>query len=136
MGIDMALKVRNNCGTMITEWAPTWACLEGVRMATEWVHMPMIIESDNGNVVADLNTTSASRAEWGGIISEVRAAMQCLVQVQVQVQVHNIKRDSNRIAHALAQMALRSGIDAEWKLSAPAEILDLLNQECNPMFSH
>jgi hypothetical protein len=105
-------------------------------MATEWVHMPMIIESDNGNVVADLNTTSASRAEWGGIISEVRAAMQCLVQVQVQVQVHNIKRDSNRIAHALAQMALRSGIDAEWKLSAPAEILDLLNQECNPMFSH
>lgn len=103
-------------------------------MATEWVHMPMIIESDNGNVVADLNTTSASRAEWGGIISEVRAAMQCLVQVQVQV--HNIKRDSNRIAHALAQMALRSGIDAEWKLSAPAEILDLLNQECNPMFSH
>nr|ABF99099.1 hypothetical protein LOC_Os03g56170 [Oryza sativa Japonica Group] len=118
----MALKVRNNCRTMITEWAPTWACLEGVRIATEWVHMPMIIELDNGNVVADLNTTSASRAEWGGIISEV--------------QVHNIKRDSNRIAHALAQMALRSGIDAEWKLSAPAEILDLLNQECNPMFSH
>lgn len=71
-------------------------------MATEWVLMLMIIESDNGNVVTDLNTASASRVEWGGIIAEVKVALQCLVQVQV----HKIKRDSNKIAHALAQMAM------------------------------
>lgn len=82
----------------------------------------MILESDNGNVVTDLNTTSASRAEWGGIIAEVKAALQCLVQV------HEIKRDSNKIANTLVQMAMGSRIDAEWKLRAPVEILELLTK--------
>jgi hypothetical protein len=94
--------------------------------------MPIILESDNADVVAGLNITQASRAEWGGIIAEIRVAMQCLLQVQV----HKVKRDSNRIAHMLAQMVMTSGVEAEWRLCAPTEILELLNQECNPMFYH
>nr|ABB47654.2 hypothetical protein LOC_Os10g29450 [Oryza sativa Japonica Group] len=72
--------------------AEALACLEGVRLATNWIHMPIILESDNADVVAGLNITQASRAEWGGIIAEIRVAMQCLLQVQV----HKVKRDSNR----------------------------------------
>ncbi|BAS97236.1 Os06g0277200 [Oryza sativa Japonica Group] len=112
--------------------AEALAFLEGVRLAMNWIHMPIILESDNADVVAGLNITQASRAEWGGIIAEIRVAMQCLLQVQV----HKVKRDSNRIAHMLAQMVMTSGVEAEWRLCAPAEILELLNQEYNPMFCH
>lgn len=44
-------------------------------------------------------------------------------------------RDKERFL-TLVQMAMGSRIDAEWKLRAPVEILELLNQECNPMFNH
>nr|AAV35804.1 hypothetical protein [Oryza sativa Japonica Group]ABF97374.1 hypothetical protein LOC_Os03g39190 [Oryza sativa Japonica Group] len=80
--------------------AEALACLEGIQLATEWVNMPLILESDNASVVAELNATNVSRADWSGIILDVKAAMLCLVQVQV----HKIKRDSNKIAHALAQL--------------------------------
>jgi ribonuclease HI len=61
--------------------AEALACLEGVQLAANWVQMPIILESDNADVVAGLNATQDSRAEWRGIIAEVKAAMQCLVQV-------------------------------------------------------
>ena len=62
--------------------------------------------------------------------SEARGMMQRLQSVQVC----KIKREANRIAHALAQMAMRSRSYEEWKLCPPAEILDLINQECNSLF--
>uniref|UniRef100_A0A0D3FKX1 RNase H type-1 domain-containing protein n=1 Tax=Oryza barthii TaxID=65489 RepID=A0A0D3FKX1_9ORYZ len=63
--------------------AEALACLEGIQLANEWVNMPLILESDNASVIAELNATN--------------------------VQVHEIKRDSNKIAHALAQLRR-----AEW----------------------
>jgi 3-deoxy-D-manno-octulosonic-acid transferase len=38
-----------------------------------------------------------------------------------------ITREANRVAHVLAQMAMSTRSRAEWKLCAPARILDLLN---------
>ena len=59
------------------------AFLEGVQLAANWVQMPIILESDNAKVVAGLNSTQDSRADWGVIIAEAKAVMRCLVQVQV-----------------------------------------------------
>ena len=44
------------------------------------------------------------------------------------LQVCKIKRKANRIAYALAQMAMRSRLCEEWKLYAPVGISGLINQ--------
>ncbi len=72
------------------------------------------------------------RSSWLATILEIKGAMQCLQQVQV----YKIKREVNREAHDLARIAMSTRSNAEWRLCAPAQILDLLNQDCNHLFSH
>ena len=125
-----ACKTLHPCSS--AEQAEALASLEGIRCALQWIHMPVILETDNAEVVARLKTKHSSRSVWEGVIMEAKAAMQGLQAVEVA----HIKRDSNKVAHTLAQMALSSGNCLEWRLCAPAEILELLNQECNPHFGH
>jgi RNA polymerase subunit RPABC4/transcription elongation factor Spt4 len=71
-----ACKTLHQCSSVEPEEA--LASLEGVRLALEWIHMPVILESDNSEVVASLKTKKASRSTWEGMIVEVKAAMQVL----------------------------------------------------------
>lgn len=112
--------------------AEAMACVEGLRLATNWVHMPMIYEFDNSEVVANLVKKTQLRSAWAGTIREALRWMECLQQVQV----HKIKRESNGVAHKLPRLVVSSGICGEWLLSSPAELTELLNLECNPNFSH
>lgn len=97
-----ACKMLHRCSSVAQ--AEALACLEGIRLAIEWVHLPAILESDNVEVVASLTMKSSSISVWEGIIFEVK---------------------SNKITHALAQLAFSSRIYLEWRLCAPIEILEL-----------
>jgi hypothetical protein len=94
--------------------------------------MPITLELDNTDVVQALTQQVASRFSWATTVAEIKGVIQCIQRVQV----HKIKREANRVAHVLAQMATSTRSCGEWRLCAPASILDLLNQECNPLFSH
>uniref|UniRef100_J3MRS2 RNase H type-1 domain-containing protein n=1 Tax=Oryza brachyantha TaxID=4533 RepID=J3MRS2_ORYBR len=96
----------------------------------EWIHMPIILETNNAEVFEAFSDHAVSRSPWEAIIKEARGMMQCLQSVQV----FKIKREVNRIANALAQMAMRSRLCAEWKVCAPPGISELIDQECNPLF--
>jgi ribonuclease HI len=120
----------HQCGSAAQ--AEALACLEGIRAAVDLIHMPIVLEMDNAEIVRDLMRHDQLKSAWATTIEEIKGVMQCLQQVQV----HKIKREANRVAHVLAQMAMCSRSCAEWRLCAPARILDLLNQECNPLFKH
>ena len=61
--------------------AEALACLEGIRLAIEWVHMPAILESDNVEVVASLTMKSSSISVWEGIIFEVKSNKILMLQL-------------------------------------------------------
>ena len=111
--------------------AEALACLAGLEAGADKVQMPIILETDNAEVAAAIQKRDATRSAWWPIIQESLAIMDRLVQVQV----HNVKRGCNRVAHELAKLVQSSGIDTEWILQSPPSVLTLLNQECNPLFS-
>jgi ribonuclease HI len=125
-----AHKTLHRCNSVVQ--AEALACLEGLKTAMEWIHMPLILETDNAKVAKALKERTPIRSSWAATTDEARNAMQCFQSVHV----HNIKREANRVAHLLANMAMSSRSCMEWRLCAPARILDLLNQECNPCFNH
>jgi hypothetical protein len=66
-----ACKTLHRCGSVAQ--AEALACLEGILLEIERVHMPTILESDNADVVASFTMKSSSRSMWERII------MPCLV---------------------------------------------------------
>jgi hypothetical protein len=92
----------NHCGS--PEEAEAEACLQGVRLAMEWVRLPVRVESDCLTLVWVVHDQQLSHAAWAGIVAEIRAAKQSLPECSV----NHIRRDANGVAHELAQRAIRS----------------------------
>lgn len=52
-----ACKTLHRC--ILVAQAEALECMEGIRLAIEWVHIPVILESDNIEVVASLTMKSS-----------------------------------------------------------------------------
>jgi ribonuclease HI len=48
------------------------ACLEGLRLMTEWINQPVCVESDCLNLVRAMEKKDASRSSWDGILLEIQ----------------------------------------------------------------
>ncbi|KAF8719583.1 hypothetical protein HU200_024322 [Digitaria exilis] len=107
------------------------ACREGVRLAAEWVRRPTILESDCSNVVAALRATTENRGRTSHIIKETKAAMQMLPVCEVK----SVRRECNRVANELAQLAKRTVHSAVWRENAPACISELLLEDYKTLIS-
>jgi hypothetical protein len=55
------------------EEAEAIACLHGVRLATEWIRQPIVVESDCQTLIKTTKERGPNRARWAGIIQEIKA---------------------------------------------------------------
>lgn len=79
-------KTLHCCGSAAQ--AEALACLEGLQAAVEWIHMPILMEMDDVEIVIDLQQSGPLKSSWSMTIAEIKGVMQCLQNVQV----HKIKR--------------------------------------------
>jgi len=78
------------------------ACREGLVLAAEWTPRPSVLESDCSTIVKYLADPKAQRTAFGFIIYEALEAARRLPRVEFQ----QIGRESNALAHELAQLAV------------------------------
>jgi ribonuclease HI len=58
--------------------AESLTCLEGLKEAMKWIHMSIILELDNAEVVQALTKQVASRSSWAMTIAEINSVIQCI----------------------------------------------------------
>ena len=97
-------------GAFNAEETEALACREGILLATEWEHLPTILESDCSMVIQYLKEAKTMRPACHSIIQE---AMRAASRLPV-LDFSHIKRDINRVANELAQMAKRLNHSAVW----------------------
>jgi ribonuclease HI len=85
------------------EEAEAEACLEGFRLAIEWIRQyPIAAETDCACLVETLRSCAASRSKWAGVLDEIQGLRQLLLDCIIQ----HVGRDANTVAHQLARRAL------------------------------
>lgn len=77
-----AHKTLHCCGSAVQTEA--LAYLEGIKMAAEWIHMPIWVETDNVEVARALQQPNRLRSSWAPIIEEVKSVFHRVQDVQVQ----------------------------------------------------
>jgi hypothetical protein len=101
------------------------ACLEGSRLAVEWIKLPILIESDCAELVKALGTGGGRWSRWVGTISEIKAVSRLLQECNY---VH-VRRDSNQVAHELAKLGARGVQGRVMHFSVPSEVQSLVQKE-------
>ncbi|TVU23717.1 hypothetical protein EJB05_26096, partial [Eragrostis curvula] len=80
------------------------ACLDGVRLATRWHEAAYVMEADCLTVVEKINMNVPDRSIISHIISDIRSEM-----LQFRgFSVCKIGREQHKVAHKLAQWAIKS----------------------------
>src|SRR4051812_21796447 len=102
-------------------------CAYGVKQAREWCEMPLVVEGDCLMLIAGLKDSSRDKSRFGLILQEIKLLCNNLMDVVFS----KINRESNRVAHELAQLAKRGVEAAVLRLEAPPCIDDLLVKDCN-----
>jgi ribonuclease HI len=87
------------------EEAEARACLEGVMLAQQWPDSPVCVETDCAQVIRKLLAKNMDRSLVSPIISDILEEGSKLQSVSFS----KIRREQNKVAHELAQLALRSG---------------------------
>ena len=75
------------------------ACLEGVRLATEWTQSKTIIESDCSLVIQAACRPGVDKSRLPFIVNDIKHVSRRLTGVRFQF----VRREQNEIAHELAQ---------------------------------
>jgi ribonuclease HI len=139
----LGVVIRNCAGTvLLSSWRwvdhasdaeeiEAMACREGLTLAGEWCHQPIILESDYLSVIKNLAKPEDQRAKSVFIIREsLEAAARCL-----RVVFNHVKRERNLVAHQLAQMAKRLRHSAVWHSRVPFCVESLIAHGCKTMSS-
>jgi hypothetical protein len=86
------------CGS--PEEAEPEACLEGVRLAKEWIRdLPVLVETDCWSLVHSLRGGGFERTQWAGILSETIG----LSRLLPECTFHQVGRDANQIATSVGK---------------------------------
>jgi ribonuclease HI len=135
----IGIVIRNSKGeVLLTAWqyisrganaeeVEAMACKEGLVLAAKWCRQCAILETDCASVAAMLAAESGLRSGLKFVIDEALEAGRSLPRWRV---VHR-KRESNGVAHELAQLAKRTKLDAVWHFAAPVCVEQLIARECN-----
>ena len=111
------------------EEVEAWACYEGVKLATEWIHKVAVIETDCALLVHLLSHPQDHRYRLMFLVAEV-LDMACLLP---SFRIRHTKREQNGVAHELAQLAKRLNHCAAWREQVYFCIEHLVAQEL-PLF--
>jgi ribonuclease HI len=101
------------------EEAEAMACLEGVKLGRRWPDCPIVLESDCSQIIDKLQAGSLDRSLVAPIVCDV--VMEC--SLLLSVSFSKVRREQNKAAHELAQLAMRSEVVRVSSENVPASIL-------------
>jgi ribonuclease HI len=114
-----------NCSSAVE--AEARACLEGIKLAVQWIRGPVLLETDCARVHVAMSSEE-DRSEISFIIREAKAHAQWLAGWDVT----QANRECNIVAHELAHLARRTANTSFWLGRAPACVTDQVIADCNP----
>jgi hypothetical protein len=100
--IQTAWRIPSHCGSPLE--AEAEACLDEVRLASEWVHQPVQFEADYLSLVKAIKGGGGDWAPWGGIISKIISTSNLLLACKFD----HVRREANEVAHILARRGLQT----------------------------
>jgi ribonuclease HI len=109
-----AWRTIRSCGS--PEEADAEACLQGTRLAAQWIQQPAHIETDCQTLVKAIEALEPERASWAGLVEEIQAAKNLLPAYTFK----HVRREDNRATHLLAQHAIRNWECVVRRFSMPA----------------
>jgi ribonuclease HI len=112
-------------GCASAEQSEAIACLEGLKKIIHMRCWPAIIETDCIRVVAAIALESVDRSSLWCIYWEIQE----LLRFQPDIRIQKVDRESNKVAHVLAQLG-KSGFSGSLHDSAPACALELITNDC------
>ncbi|WVZ55445.1 hypothetical protein U9M48_006105 [Paspalum notatum var. saurae] len=109
-GVTIFTSWRALFGCTGAEEAEARACIEGLRLATQWSHGPVVLESDCARMVKALRAADTDKSDICFLIAEAREFGSTLPEWRVS----KVKREDNCVAHELAQLARHNTSTAVW----------------------
>lgn len=106
------------------EEAEAEACLDGVRLAVDWIQQPVQVECDCLTLVKAICAGDGERAVWRGTIRDIISTSNLLPGCKF----NHAGREANRASHGLARRAL----ETEWavmRFDMPDDIRVLVETE-------
>ncbi|TVU21275.1 hypothetical protein EJB05_30902, partial [Eragrostis curvula] len=107
------------------EEAEAAACLEGVRLSTRWPDASCVLESDCSAVVEKVNMKTPDRSIVSAIIGDIQSEMW---QFRA-FRVCKVRREQNKVAHELAQWAIKSSSSKVSFVNFPECVESLISEE-------
>ncbi|GJN26558.1 hypothetical protein PR202_gb14497 [Eleusine coracana subsp. coracana] len=98
------------------------AATEGLRLAVEWNPEKAILESDCASVIQAFKCVANLKSGLSFIVREGIETSNSLPQLRLSLA----KREQNRVAHTLAQLAKQTCHTAVWRLQAPVCVEPML----------
>ena len=102
------------------------ACREGLDLTAEWIHKPMILESDCSRIIGYLSQRQKQRALAFFTIQDALSEAGKLPQIVFR----HIGREQNVIAHELARRLNHSAV---WRGRFPACVEHLVSHDVIPL---
>jgi hypothetical protein len=125
-----AWQMMRRCASV--EEAEAEACLSERNTAdNEWTGQPAMIETDCWTIISSLRAEPGDRASWDGILKDIRAACGLLPNFKFE----SVKREANKVGHALAQHAMLTKEFVVKRFDPPACVRNLVGQKA-PAASH
>lgn len=131
----------HECNVLLSAWSVMRHCTSAeeveatacrdvmvlIKLANEWIKMPLILETDCANVSSVLKATEEDRSQLWNIFQEARLAL----ALSHKYQIVSVSRNANKVAHSLAHLALRNNSSTVWRAQAPGSVSELLAQDCD-----
>ncbi|GJN30680.1 hypothetical protein PR202_gb19007 [Eleusine coracana subsp. coracana] len=103
------------------------AAREGLLLAAEWVHEKAILETDCASVIQAFKQVNNLRSSLTFVSREGVEASRRLPHFSLSLA----KREQNKAAHELAQLAKRTKHTIVWHLHVPECVEQLIAEDCN-----
>nr|GLL46072.1 uncharacterized protein LOC107462117 [Ipomoea trifida] len=110
------------------EEAKAWSILKGLKTIWNHGYRKVIIESDAKRVVDWINASEYEKSPTGMVANIINECRKWL-RMNWQIQLNHVFREQNKVADALARMALKSTNDWMFLPQPESELLGLLNDD-------
>ena len=105
--------------------AETLACRRAVVFARELSLFSIIVEGDNMRIVQAASNKRENLTLFGHVIKEIHDSCSSFTRISFQ----HVRRDGNKLAHALARRAVRSVDTIVWVEELPTDLEDVFQMD-------
>ena len=122
-GEVMAAMIASGLAVHTSDEAELLACRRALEFVVDAGFSRLIIEGDNSNVIHAISSSKENTSLFSNVVDDIRHFIRGLLWSEVCY----IRRDGNRVAHALAQHA-RHTLDEDlyWMEESPPPAMDAL----------